>query len=577
MSTTVDSAIIWTFDPSRVSDAPPARRCAAHSARLRIVGPGRRGHGPPEARRRRPPRRCASRSAIAETSFDPAFASDAASDAIIANVFESMLDYDYLARPVQARAADAGGDAGGRRRRRAPTCAGCARASCSRPIPRSRASARELVAADYAYSFKRHPRSGGQVALAVADRRQAGRRRRGAATPAQKTGRFDYDAPLAGLEVVDRHTLRIRLKAPDYRFPYVLAVPNTVRDGARGRRGVRATTSARIRSAPGRTCSASTSAARASCSRPIRPSATSTYAPAGPVPAASQPIAAALKGKRLPIARRVEISIIEEGQARWLAFLNRELDLLDSLAAERVRRAGARRRQAQARARGEGHRARTLLIGRTSTSTYFNMEDPVVGGYTPEKIALRRAIGMGYNVEESIRVLQKGRAVPAYSPIPPDIAGYDPRCATRRAALRPGRGARAARPLRLQGPRRRRLSRDARRQAAGARALVDAELGAAPGATSCGRRTWTRSGSGSSSRRTSSPSCARWRGWARSRCAATAGTPTIRTPRTSCSCSTARTPARRTTRASTCPSSTSSTRRRARCPIRPQRTALFTG
>ena len=38
---------------------------------------------------------------IAETSFDPAFASDAASDAIIANVFDTMLDYDYLARPVK--------------------------------------------------------------------------------------------------------------------------------------------------------------------------------------------------------------------------------------------------------------------------------------------------------------------------------------------------------------------------------------------------------------------------------------------------------------------------------------------
>ena len=38
---------------------------------------------------------------IAETSFDPAFASDGASDNIIANVMESMLDYDYLVRPVK--------------------------------------------------------------------------------------------------------------------------------------------------------------------------------------------------------------------------------------------------------------------------------------------------------------------------------------------------------------------------------------------------------------------------------------------------------------------------------------------
>src|SRR5437762_8643241 len=38
---------------------------------------------------------------IAETSFDPQFASDAASDSVISNIYEAMLDYDYLARPVK--------------------------------------------------------------------------------------------------------------------------------------------------------------------------------------------------------------------------------------------------------------------------------------------------------------------------------------------------------------------------------------------------------------------------------------------------------------------------------------------
>src|SRR4051812_30269875 len=38
---------------------------------------------------------------IAETSFDPAFASDAASDSIIFNIFDAMLGYDYLARPAK--------------------------------------------------------------------------------------------------------------------------------------------------------------------------------------------------------------------------------------------------------------------------------------------------------------------------------------------------------------------------------------------------------------------------------------------------------------------------------------------
>jgi len=38
---------------------------------------------------------------IAETTFDPAVSSDGVSDAIIGQIMEAMLDYDYLVRPVK--------------------------------------------------------------------------------------------------------------------------------------------------------------------------------------------------------------------------------------------------------------------------------------------------------------------------------------------------------------------------------------------------------------------------------------------------------------------------------------------
>ena len=60
------------------------------------------------------------------------------------------------------------------------------------------------------------------------------------------------------------------------------------------------------------------------------------------------------------------------------------------------------------------------------TYTYFNMEDPVVGGYTNDKIALRRAIGMGYNVDEEIRVVRQGQGLFATQIVPPPVSGYDP-------------------------------------------------------------------------------------------------------------------------------------------------------
>ena len=57
---------------------------------------------------------------------------------------------------------------------------------------------------------------------------------------------------------------------------------------------------------------------------------------------------------------------------------------------------------------------------------YFNMEDPVVGGYTPEKIALRRAIGLAYDIDLEIRQIRRG-GIRAQSPIVPHTTGYDPK------------------------------------------------------------------------------------------------------------------------------------------------------
>jgi ABC-type transport system substrate-binding protein len=50
----------------------------------------------------------------------------------------------------------------------------------------------------------------------------------------------------------------------------------------------------------------------------------------------------------------------------------------------------------------------------------------VVGGTTPDKVALRRAIGLGIDGERLIRVGYRGQAIPAQSPIRPHTTGFDP-------------------------------------------------------------------------------------------------------------------------------------------------------
>jgi len=55
----------------------------------------------------------------------------------------------------------------------------------------------------------------------------------------------------------------------------------------------------------------------------------------------------------------------------------------------------------------------------------FNMNDPVVGGYTEAKRKLRQAISIAFDVEEEIAIFANGRGIPAHSPIPPGVFGHE--------------------------------------------------------------------------------------------------------------------------------------------------------
>jgi ABC-type transport system substrate-binding protein len=358
---------------------------------------------------------------IAETSFDPQFASDAASDGVISNIFEQMLDYDYLARPVKLvpRTLEA-----------MPTVSDGGKTYLCKirkgifftPDPAFKGKPRELTAADQVYGLKRllDPAIKSPWAWLI-DGKVLGTDE--ARAKAAKTGKLDYDAPIAGLEVVDRYTLRIRLKEPDLRFLYALAVPNTTAVAREVAEAYGLDVGAHpVGTGPYMLGEYKRSSKITLVANPNYREV--TYTPAGPIPPESQPIAAALKGKRLPIPGRIEITVMEEGQGQWLAFLNREVDMLERLPADFIEQAiVGGKLKADLAAKGIQHE---ILLRPNTWWTYFNMEDPVVGGYTPEKIALRRAIGMAYDQQDAIRVLLKGRAIPAVGPIPPDIAGYDP-------------------------------------------------------------------------------------------------------------------------------------------------------
>jgi ABC-type transport system substrate-binding protein len=66
-----------------------------------------------------------------------------------------------------------------------------------------------------------------------------------------------------------------------------------------------------------------------------------------------------------------------------------------------------------------------VLLRPNSWWVYFNMQDPVVGGYDTAKIALRRAIAMAFDTPELIKVVYQGQALAATQPIPPNVPGHD--------------------------------------------------------------------------------------------------------------------------------------------------------
>ena len=358
---------------------------------------------------------------IAETNFDPAFVSDLYSNNIVEEIFEAPLTYDFLARPAKLKpltleAMPEISDGGKTYTLKV------------RPgiyftdDPAFEGRKRELTAADYDFTFKRlmDPKVSSPN-LWLIEGRIAGIEE--AIEKAKKEGRFDYDAKVEGIEVVDRYTLRIRLKKPDYNFLYILAMCNV---GAQAREVVERygtdIGSHPVGTGPYRLAewrrSSRIALARNENYREM-------YYDAEP-PAddpISQKLHAEMKGKRIPQIDRIEVSIIEESQPRWLAFLNNEIDWIN-VPLEFLNMALPGGKPAPwIEKRGIRY---IPDIDADVTYLYWNMKDPTFGGYTPEKVALRRAISHAYNNEEEIQLLRNGMALEAQSPLPPGVIGYDP-------------------------------------------------------------------------------------------------------------------------------------------------------
>ena len=362
---------------------------------------------------------------IAETGFDPAQVTDLYSNTLVANMFEAPYQLEFLARPVRIRPS---------------TAAALPEISADfttftvriRPgiffadDPAFKGKKRELVAEDYVYAIKRHfdPRWKSGKLSGLQNNKMLGLDAlREAAIKGEKP--FDYDTPAEGLKAIDRYTLRIELAQPTPRFVDQLTDPALV--GAVAREVVEMygdkIMEHPVGTGPFRLAEWRRSSRISFEKNPNYRDA--FYAEEAP---ADDPLALAavakLKGRKLPLVDRVEVSVIEENQPRWLSFINREMDLIEQVPEDFVTIAIPNNKLAPNLAKQGIYEVRYLR--NDAAMSYFAMENAVVGGYTPAKVALRRAIALAVNVDEEIRLVRRGQAIPAQSILAPGLWGYDP-------------------------------------------------------------------------------------------------------------------------------------------------------
>ncbi len=337
-------------------------------------------------------------------------------------IFERLLQYDYLANPVKLVPATA---------QSMPVIKENGKVYIFKikpgiyftADPAFKGQRRELIAEDYVYSVKRilDPKNHSS-SYAFIDQKIVGAN--ALVEQAKQTGRFNYDAKIEGVKALDRYTLQFTLTQPDYNFPYILAystfgaTAREVVDYYKDRLGM----------------------------HPVGtgPYMLSKYVPRSKIELVANPdyrgfvwnfkstgtawdnqLVKEMTGKKMPQIGKVNISIIEEEQSRWLAFQSKQLDF-DKLTSSSIPKVLDQNNQLKPAMRQKGIR---LYSNKEAEITYtmLNMRDPIIGGNNLDKIALRRAIAMSFNVDEYIRILRKGQAVKAEMLVPAGVNGHNPK------------------------------------------------------------------------------------------------------------------------------------------------------
>lgn len=359
-----------------------------------------------------------------ETTLDPVQTnSDNNTSMLLSQILEAPLAFDYLARPTKLVLATAAA---------MPEVSADGRVFTVRiqpgilfaDDPAFKGKSRELVAQDYVYALKRFydPRWNSSDLYLFESLKLPGLSElRQAALKARRP--FDYDAEVEGARALSRYEFRITLGVADPRFIYMLASPQTI--GAVAREvvefygdevGAHPVGTGAFRLKSWRRASR-IEFERSPNFRRVEYTGTPAEDPQ------AQLIAAQLKGRALPLADEVVVDVVEEDQPRWLSFLNGTYHWL--LVPGNFRPLAAPGGRLAPYLAKRGIQMHKHLQPDMSMSFFF-MEHPLVGGYAPHQVALRRAIGLAFDGPAYISHVFGGFGMPAQSTLAPHTTGYDP-------------------------------------------------------------------------------------------------------------------------------------------------------
>ncbi len=131
-------------------------------------------------------------------------------------------------------------------------------------------------------------------------------------------------------------------------------------------------------------------------------------------------------GKALPFIDRVVFSLEKEDIPVWNKFLQGYYDA-SGISSDSFDQAIQVSNQGEAGLTDDMRDKGIRLSTSVEASIFymgFNMRDSVVGGYTEQARKLRQAISIAVDYEEFISIFLNDRGIPAQSPLPPGIYGY---------------------------------------------------------------------------------------------------------------------------------------------------------